>query len=178
MRLRNRLGIVLLALLGVASFVFVACEDDIEQRQHQQSEYSEKVRVNVLQKAQEKYPLPQTENFPLRGSLIEFTTRQDLINHPWYVYVLGENGNIINYYVAKTAPVNICAFLSTTENSDGTLPSLDGIYYGGSGSSSPCNGWFFFDYETNAMIELIGVNLSVADQPLKTDAQPVKVVVQ
>ncbi len=143
-------------------------------------------RTEQFAKAEVLYPVPNQENFPLREQLVKFTERQDLINHPTYVYILADTGQIVGYYVAKTFPVSICAFLSSTEDvrtsSHGNLiltaPSLDGIYYGGAGSSSACNGWFFFDQATDALIEIIGVNIFVSDQPLQVDVEAFKVVAE
>lgn len=138
-------------------------------------------RADAFNRAKALWPDPGhlVKNFPQRKALVEFTTREDLINHPWFVYILGDNGNTIGYYVAKAAPENSCNFLSSTEdiyNSDkGTVkmqsPSYDGVYYG----ASQCDEWFFFDATTNALIKIRGVKFYVADQPLKIDAAAIKV---
>lgn len=113
------------------------------------------------------------------------TARDDLLNHPWYIYILGLNGNVIGYYVSKTDPVNACDFLSSTEDlhHDGdkggfaitTAPSFDGIYYGGAGSASACDAWVFLDAATNALVKIRGLPFYVADQPLRLDAKPIRV---
>lgn len=149
----------------------------------QQREQALKQRTQAFARAEAQIPTPTPQNFPLRRALAEFTDRQDLVNHPWYIYLLGQNGNTIGYYVAKTVPINACDFLSSTQqvhNSDQgstvlTAPSLDGIYYGGSGAASGCDSWFFFDYSSNALIQIRGVNWYSADKPLAIDAQPIKV---
>ena len=155
-------------ILGLALFVSVACES----KQENLREKSVDTRIDTMDRAQKQYPLPLTANFPIREALVKYTSRQDLINHPWYVYVMGDNGNIIGYYVAKTTPINECNFLSTTVND---LPSLDGIYYGGGGSQGACDGRFFFDYTTDAMIMIRGLNYFVSDIPLLVDAEPIRV---
>lgn len=142
-------------------------------------------RVQAYERAVAKYPEPKTENFPNRATLVEMTKRDDLVNHPWYVYILGMNGNVIGYYVAKSDPVNACDFLSSTEDvgtygdHDGvaitTAPSLDGIFYGGSGATAGCDAWVFLDYATNALVKIRGLPFYVADQPLRVDAQAIKV---
>ena len=138
-------------------------------------------REDVFAQAQALYPEPRAQNFPLRQALIKFTEREDLINHPWYIYILGMNGNVIGYYVAQTVPVNSCTFLSSTEVVDSgsnvvvTAPSLDGIFYGGGGAAAGCDEWFFFDAETDAMIKIRGVFFYVADQPLRLQAEPILV---
>ena len=178
MQLWNRkLGkIAIFAVAAAFIFVFLtagSCDDKSPRLRNESVEQ----RLTVLERALKAAPNPTNVNFPLRRALVEFTERQDMLDPPTYVYVLADTGQILGYYVAKTFPVNICAFLSSTEDvrSNGavlTAPSLDGMYYGGAGASSPCNGWFFFDYSTNALIELIGTKIFIADQPLKVEAQP------
>lgn len=136
-------------------------------------------RNAAFNRASHVYPDPKTFNFPMRKELVEFTKREDKLNHPWYIYVLGDNGNTIGYYVAKFAPENSCNFLSSTEdiysNDQGVVkmqsPSYDGVYYG----ESACDEWFFFDYSTNALIKIRGMHFYVADAPLKISAQPIRV---
>lgn len=143
-------------------------------------------RAEAYERARNAFALPETNNFPLREALVEFTIRQDMVNHPWYTYILGDNGNMIGYYVTKTGPINSCNFLSSTEDAgnpaDGadatvilTAPSLDGIFYGGGGSQGSCDKWFFFDYTTNAMIEIRGLNFFTTDAQLAVDAQPIRI---
>lgn len=143
-------------------------------------------RFDALDKASRLYPVPKLENYPLRQALVEFTERQDEIK-PWYVYLLGMDGNAIGYYVAKTVPINSCNFLSSTEKlwqgTEGrsqifTAPSLDGIYYGGGGTQAGCDSWFFFDEATNALIQIRGVNFFAVDQQLVLDAKPIKVALK
>lgn len=178
MSLWNRkLGKLTLLVLAGALLVTMGTAASCSDKSQRLREESVEQRLTTLERALKVAPNPVTVNFPLRRALVEFTERQDMLNHPTYVYVLADTGQILGYYVAKTFPVNICAFLSSTEDARGngavlTAPSLDGIYYGGAGSSSPCNGWFFFDYSTNALIELIDMKIFVADQPLRVEAEP------
>lgn len=140
-------------------------------------------RERTFDRASSLYPDPQNENFPLREALVEFTERQDLINHPWYIYLLGNNGNHVGYYVAKTVPINACNFLSSSEhvrtseygNLVLTAPSLDGIFYGGGGAGGACDSWFFFDYTTDALVQIRGLNWFTADQPLAVESEPISV---
>lgn len=148
-----------------------------------QRHYAVDERAAVFQRAANLLPDPVTVNFPLRRMLIEMTKREDLLNHPWYVYMLGMNGNVIGYYVAKTTPINACDFLSSTEDiwtndkssQKMTAPSLDGIYYGGGGVTGGCDTYVFQDYATGAIIKIKGVNFYTADAPLKLQADPIKV---
>lgn len=147
-----------------------------------QREKSIKARTDTFARAEAKVPLPRTNNFPLRSLLAEMTRREDLPNHPWYTYLLGEQGNVVGYYVSKTVPVNKCNFLSSTEKVKNAgyddnaavllqAPSLDGIYYG----KADCNVWVMQDYSTGALISFGGVPFTTADKPLNLDAEPIKV---
>lgn len=149
----------------------VGCSTASQQRQEAISQ-----RAQMFALAQAKYPIPQTTNFPAREALVKYTERQDIKGHLYYVYVVADTGTIFGYYVSSTPPVSTNAFLSSTEDSTQygvlTAPSLDGIYYGGSGASSGA-GWFIFDAETDALITIFGFNIFVADQPLAIDAKPI-----
>lgn len=174
-----RLLIVL--LIAISTVMALGCEEGLGEKSR---ESSVETRDLVFARAEALAPIPQLANFPTRKALVEFTERQDLENHPWYVYILADTGNVIGYYVAKTRPVNSCNFLSSTEDvvtkHEGTIvltaPSLDGIFYGGAGASSGCDAWFFFDSATNALIEIRGVKFFAADQPLRLEADPIAVV--
>ena len=160
-------GCILLALLAGCS------------QASQQRDKSIRSRAQMFARAEAQIPLPQPSNFLARKMLAKYTIRQDVPDHPFYVYVLSDVGNIIGYYVAQAAPVNVNAFLSSTEDYVSgavmTAPSLDGIYYGGAGASQGGDGWFFFDAATDALIIIYGMKLFVADQPLKVDAKPILV---
>lgn len=140
-------------------------------------------RFATFKKAENQVPIPNVTNFPRRKTLADALVRQTMLNHPWYVYVLGQNGNIVNYFVAKSVPVNDCDYLSSTDNiTNGTgsntgdnnvvvrSPSLEGIYQ----SSSGCNTLTFFDLSTDAEIMVSSLQTFVTDRPLKVDAQPIK----
>jgi hypothetical protein len=150
----------------------------------QQAKDSSKLRADTYAKAQAQVPTPNVTNFPRRQTLADSTVRQSLPNHPWYVYILGQNGNVVNYFVAKSVPVNDCDYLSSTQDvhyHDGSgggtyildAPSLEGIYQ----SASGCSTLTFFDLTSNAEIQVTVASLStyVSDRPLKVDAKPIKV---
>ena len=182
MHFRKLMAIPLAALVLSIGLMTMGCDETNNDANDQRKEAVQS-RAETFERAQTLIPVPQTENFPLRAELVRFTERQDIENHPTYVYVLADTGQILGYYVAKTFPLNICAFLSSSEdvynsswgNLTMTAPSLDGIYYGGAGAGSTCDGWFFFDQETDALIELIGMKIWVADQPLNVEAEPLAV---
>ena len=85
--------------------------------------------------------------------------------------------------MSTTLPVNVCAFLSSTEDikthANGnivlTAPSLDGYYYGGAGASASCNGWIVKDAATDAMGIIYGDKLLVFDRQLILDTEPVRI---
>ena len=171
----------LLAFALFALFIATAVGCTTEDQSVKNRKDAVEQRNEVFARARAMAPEPALSNFPTRKALVEFTERQDMLDHPWYVYILSDTGNAIGYYVAKTRPVNSCNFLSSTEDirSNGvvaTAPSLDGIYYGGSGASAGCDEWFFFDSATNALIEIRGVKFFTADQPLRLEAEPIQVV--
>ncbi len=176
--IRRNKGTFFLAVLAVGALLYsTGCFDPPPQEV--QRNKSIETRANTFARAERAVPVPHTENFPLRKTLAVMTERDDLLNHPWYVYILGMNGNVIGYYVSKTDPINACDFLSSTEDETDhgilTAPSLDGIYYGGGGSASGCDAWVFQDEATGALIKIRGMNFYAADQPLKVSAQPIKV---
>src|SRR3990167_10866438 len=168
------MALAALALLLIAA----SCEGGQDSLRSQRKE-SLNDRAGAFSRAEKLYPLPRTENFPLRKALVDFTLREDLPDHPWYVYIIADTGNILGYYVARSVPANSCTFLSSTEDvdydSNGNIifqaPSLDGIYYGESG----CDEGVFFDGATDAMIKIRGVKFFVADQPPKLEAEPILV---
>jgi hypothetical protein len=141
-----------------------------------QRDKSVQSRAEMFAKAEVQVPQPIPNNFLARKMLAKYVERQDTPDHPFYIYILSDMGTNIGYFVAQAAPVNINAFLSSTEDATSygvlTAPSLDGIYYGGSGSSQGGDGWFFFDAATDALIVLYGVKMFVSDQPLKIDVKP------
>jgi hypothetical protein len=184
--------LILIAVATVVTlFALVATGCDGEKSlKSQQRSASINSRAEAFARAEAKYPLPYTENFPLRRLLVEMTEREDLAGHPWYTYVLADTGNVIGYYVTKTPPINKCNFLSSTEdyqkiNMSGggdadallpiTAPSLDGIYYGGGKASGACNQWVFEDLSTGALITLGDVKYFVADKPLNLEAEEIRV---
>ena len=184
----HRLTLLIVAALAVVLLMTaIGCDDGQTSVASQQRKASVQTRAATFARAEAKYPLPRVENFPLRDLLVEMTKREDLVNHPWYTYVIADTGQTLGYYVTKTPPINKCNFLSSTEDitktdfGEGwsshvlTAPSLDGIYYGGGGASGACNQWVMQDYSTGALITLGDVKYFVADRPLNLDAEPIRV---
>jgi hypothetical protein len=174
-------AVVVVILLGMIAALSIACTEEIG---GDNREEAVSFRNRVYEKAVALIPAYEPENFPARRALNEYTIRQDRENHPYFVYILGINGNIINYFVSRTLPVNECAFLSATQDvrddNDGgnlvlTAPSLDGIFYGGSGASAQCDGVIIFDLASEAMLTVSGPGRIVSDVPLALDLEPVEV---
>jgi hypothetical protein len=169
--MKNALIVTLIAL----SFMVTGCKGEASTTEKQ-----EQARSSLMDKANASVPIPRIDNFLARQSVAEYMRRMDNPSKTFYIYVLGDNGNTIGYYVAKSQPMNICSFMSPTDKVEERYgdpdvvrqaPALDGLYYGSSG----CNVDYFFDAETDALIQLNGLNYMITDQPLKLDAKPLKV---
>lgn len=178
------LGFLFAALaIAVTTIAATSCNENETPGGEQSRKVAVSGRWQNFERGEALHPAPQQQNFPMRALLVEYTQRQDLLHHNWYTYVLGENGNAVYYFVSTTVPVNVCAFLSSTEdiktdsygNMVLTAPSYEAIYYGGAGASSPCNGWIVKDAATNAMGIIFGDKLLVFDQQLILDTEPVKI---
>lgn len=163
------LGVI--AAFGVLSLGNSSCDTE-KPSSEKQRQNSVEDRASNFAAAQAKYPQPRQQNFPMREALVKYTQRQDLINHPWYIYVANQcyqcqSGLSYQYFIGQTYPQSTCNFLGSTEEvrtvSRGdtgvgvvtlTAPSLDGIYYGGGGSQGGGCDYFFFDQATDAMMVL------------------------
>lgn len=174
------LAAAMLTTMVLTAVILASCGDD---KTEEQRRAAVDQRAEAYERAQAAVPAPRPENFPNREALAEYTERTDDIDRVWYVYVLADTGNVLGYYVAQTRPINSCSYLSSSEDvrddSDGNLaltaPSLEGIFYGGGGSASTCDSWFFFDAATDAVVEIRGVKWFTADAPLELDAEPIEV---
>lgn len=179
MHIRRWGSILMIALIAV--FGAAACTE-AENLDKSRSD-AVTARERNFDRAEAMWPAPTNlSNFPIRRALVEFTERQDLINHPWYIYIMGLDGSQIGYFVGQTYPINACNFLSSSErfvdtgNTEQvvTAPSYDGIFYGGGGSQAGCNSYFFFDVETNAMITFTADLWTASDQPLSFDTRVIE----
>ncbi|OGY23555.1 MAG: hypothetical protein A2126_03005 [Candidatus Woykebacteria bacterium GWB1_45_5] len=178
--MRGKVAALATAILAISVVFLTAatCEGGESSRQREESI---ETRAEMFARAKAKIPIPRTENFPLRAVLAEYTRRQDLINHPWYTYIMSDDGRVTHYFVSTAVPVNSCAFLSSTEDVETqyegdpvlTAPSLDGIYYGGSGAASACNGWIFIDAATGVMGMAFGTKIMTFDAPLILETEPI-----
>lgn len=110
--------------------------------------------------------------------------RMDKPQKTFYIYILADNGSFVGYYVAQYRPVSVGTYLTPTyreyqidygDHQLGPAPSLDGTYRSTGGDASS---YYFFDAETDAYIELNGLNYFVSDQPLNIDAPQLNVQVE
>lgn len=149
-------------------------------------------RADNFERAVSRFRQPQQTNFPMREALVKYTERQDLLNHPWYIYLINEcmqcpTGISYQYYVGQTYPQSTCNFLGSTEEvkhyedngGEDTwikfqAPSLDGIYYGSGATTGGCD-YFFFDAATDAMVVIHhDQKFNVTDRPLTLDAKLIR----
>lgn len=169
----------IMLLLGLAVLFVALTAESTDCGGQQDKVYRQNVdiREKIFLQAQALYPIPIPSDFPLRKDLVEFTLREAKPG-PWYVYIQTDAGTYSAYYVAKNKPQNACNFLSDTKTISNSIlrdaPSLDGIYYGGTGASGACDSWFWFDAGTNALVET-RFKTTVSDQPLAIDVPEIKV---
>jgi hypothetical protein len=178
---------IIMAVVAISS---IGCTDSETKSVDSQNQRASAVqtRANIFARAEQMYPVPEVHYFLAREMLVKYVERQDVPDHPFYIYVMTDIGTILGYYVAQSAPVSVNAFLSSTEDIYGdnwgeggegmvttTAPSIDGIYYGGAGSSAGSNAWFFFDAATDALIMLYDTKMFVSDQPLNIDAPMISI---
>ncbi|MBI2113019.1 MAG: hypothetical protein HYT50_00350 [Candidatus Wildermuthbacteria bacterium] len=171
----RKLEVVVLFLL--LALLFMGAEDTCSEDRNKVYLQNVETREEIFLQAQALYPIPVPSDFPLRKDLVEFTRRQARPG-PWYVYIQTDSGSYSAYYVAKNKPQNACNFLSETKTIYGGVlrdaPSLDGVYYGGTGASGACDAWFWFDAATNALVET-RFKTTVSDQPLNIDVPQIKI---
>lgn len=175
-----RAALVLILIFALATAI--ACDEKPSSEDSRRE--SVEFRAENFERATRRHPQPRQENFPMREALVKYTQRQDLLNHPWYIYVINEFQGSYQYFIGQTYPQSTCNFLGSTEEvksrGDGTVvltaPSLDGIFYGGGGSKGGGCDYFFFDMATDAMQVIHhDIRWFVSDRLLLLDARPVTV---
>lgn len=135
----------------------------------------EQEQEDVMQRARDQYPTPYVEEFLTRRAVVKWMERMDQPGKIFYIYIMSDVGTITHYFVAEYRPTSVGTYLTPTmrreygSNGSVALPTnaLDGTYYGMGGGSDQ---YFFFDAETDAYIELKGLNYIVSDQPFETEA--------
>lgn len=139
------------------------------------------VRNQAFNQALSQIQTPAIHNFPMRRLLSDFTVRQSLGHHPWYIYQTALGGNVLRYFVSKSYPVNSCDFLETTQSvnwdNDGgnfltQLPPLEGVYQS---SNDDCATYVFEDQVTSAIETVPIANAIISDKPILFHEKPVKV---
>lgn len=159
-------------IILIATILFVAgCEETTSEKQEQ-------TRTQILERADSAVPTPVINNFLTRKAVARWMERNDVPTKVWHVYVLGDNGNVVQYFTSSTRPINFATYLTPPDRVGGysssqvvrKAPSADGVYY--DGGSGDC--WFFFDTPTDRLVNVIGSNLIYADAPFDLDIQPIK----
>ena len=174
--------ILAIAALMIFSGALIACDEASKGKEAR--EESVAFRDDTFERAEAAVPPHRSVNFPAREALNEFSKRQDRPNHPYYVYFIASTGNVVQFFTSQTVPVNVCAFLSSTQDvrdygeQDLILiaPSLDGIFYGGAGASASCDGLIIFDQVTDGMVIIYpgDMAVTVSDVPMELDLEPVR----
>ena len=185
-RINNRLGdytrvfytvlVLAVALAFGGVYSTVAADEQDNARLDQNRDQAVREREGNFDRAEAMWPPPTgLTNFPMRQALIDYTYRQDLVNHPWYIYVQGMNGEVTGYFIGRVYPQSICNFISSTErlvdvdDDDDTAadfivqaPSYDGIFYG----NCPDDVFYTFDQATNAMYVFKAPMFQTSDAPI------------
>lgn len=164
----KRVMMILVSILVLVSFI--GCDED-----ETTQEAGEREQESVMERARAAYPTPQVDEFLTREAVVEWVERMDQPGKIFYIYVMSDVGTITHYFVAEYRPVAVGTYLTPTNRLHDDYdwgavlpaPSLDGTYYGTGGGGDQ---YFFFDAETDAYIELKGLNYIVSDQPFQTDA--------
>mgnify|MGYP006298774791 CR=1 FL=1 len=165
--------IVMIVIVVLMAFgVLVGC-DDLSKPDTQEAGTAE--QESVMERARRAYPTPQVDEFLTRRNVVKWMERMDQPGKIFYIYVMSDVGTITHYFVAEYRPVSVATYLTPTQRVidryEGDVvvnsPALDGTYYGSGGASDQ---YFFFDAETDALIELKGMNYIVSDQPFNVDA--------
>lgn len=164
---------------GILSSILLlsACKEE----QTTTTQRQEIQRDAVAENADRAVPAYQATNFVVRNTVNEYMRRMDEPNKIFYLYVISDVGTPIGYYVARTPAVNICTFMTPPERVEShrppggnttylkrQAPALDGVFYG----QGACNTEYFFDAETDAMIQIQGLNLFISDQPIQNIDAP------
>lgn len=161
-----------LALVGIAAMALAGCNEDTQAA-------GERAQEDVMQAASRAIPVPQVTQYPTRNTVARWIDSANDPDQTHYIYIMLPGVGYVGYYVADSAPVNICTSMTppmrrvTSTNGNVTLPSpaLDGVYYGGG-----CEMWYFFDVETNAKIEVGGqMAFFTSTTPLVIDAPRLRV---
>lgn len=168
----------LFGIAAIASLSLVGCKVESST-----SEKGQQEQERIMQRATSAVPTYHPNNFLTRRAVDKWMRRMDVPDKTFYIYILGDNGSHIGYYVGQTRPISSCTLLTPPQRLENgewgqgygdfvmDAPSLDGVYGGGGCDTS----FFFFDAETDALIELQGMDFFTADQPLSVNAEPITI---
>ena len=168
----------LLATIGiVASLAFLTgCPDQGTQGK------GVAIQETTMVRAMQAVPVPTVQQFTTRKSIARWIEYANAPDQTRYVYVMLTGVGYLGYYVADSAPVNICTSMTPPQRIIDrhhgdvvvTAPALDGVYYG----AGQCNMWYLFDKTTGAQIEVGGSGLSffTSTVPLNIKAPKLEVV--
>jgi len=179
--MKRKIILLLMLFLVVFSVLLVGCQ---QPRKKTTQEKGQQEQESTMSRARAAYPTPQVDEFLTRKNVVKWMERMDQPGKIFYIYVMSDTGSITHYFVAEYRPVSVSTYLTPTKkikrysSSYGAYgftypaPALDGTYYGEGGASDQ---YFFFDAETDAYIELKGLNYIVSDQPFEVKAPQIKI---
>lgn len=179
----TKLRIAAIAAIAVLAVSVTGCYEN----QPTSQEKGAKVQESVMQKAIAAVPVPGINNFPTRRNIARYMEHDNKPDQTHYVYVYIPGIGPVGYFVADSAPTNICTGMTPPQrltrvdmgSYNGEIPmaspGLDGVYYGNSG----CDKWYFFDTVTGAKMEM-GGNMAffITSEPLALEVTRLTVKVQ
>lgn len=165
------------AVILASAFALTGCPTESTQ------ETGSKIQEQGMKRAINAVPVPEVKRFTTRETIARWIKHANKPDQTHYVYVMLPGVGFVGYYVADSAPVNICTAMTPTkrvENWHGSKhimdsPALDGVYYGGAG----CDKWYFFDVTTGAKLEIGGqMAFFVSTAPLAINTPRLEVKVK
>lgn len=167
-----------IAAIGVMGILLAGCNPEEES-----TRAGIRVQEQNMKNAVKSLPVPQVRQFTTRQTIVRWVEHANEPDQTHYVYVMLPGVGYVGYYVADSAPVNICTSLTppvrhyddygaTGQPPLGPAPALDGVYYGGAG----CDKWYFFDVASGAKIEVGGqMAFFVSSKPLSINTPRLEV---
>jgi hypothetical protein len=137
---------------------------------------------DLMTRATQAVPVPRVSNFLNREAVAKQVTRLDEKGKLFYIYLFGDNGQQMGYFVAYTRPVATCSLLTPPDDvwkygdTGRTSQALKAPGLGGVWNPGNCGpNYFFFDASTDAYIEFGDFKYFISDQPLSLKAEPIHV---
>lgn len=172
--MKNKWKILCIACVVIVGLVVAGCSSEPNARQK-----GEQTQEQFMKEAQSVEPTYDVSNYLTRKYVNKWMKRMDTPTNLHYIYVYADSGMCVGYFVAQYKPISTATFLTPPDNAVdlGTggvtvqAPALDGVYYGeGAGAE-----FFWFDAETDALMNLNGLNYIASDKPLNIEAEPLNV---